>query len=207
LLDIPRLCRALAVPGELAEQFIEAANKPKEYADGLDKLSQLTKHISIVLNKYIKDTNNSINLAKTELTRKQKEAIYSDINELFVYLKMYYDIESVRLDSLLSDEYPSGNPFDHIIDIMKHGAIIIRFKYISRDNSLPPQERLVSYHILDSSSNGRNEKGLGVHIEGDNKFSMYKKWGEGDEKLVSIYPEQEAVLHKSKQNGEEEFLY
>jgi hypothetical protein len=30
LLDIPRLCRALAVPGELAEQFIEAANKPKD---------------------------------------------------------------------------------------------------------------------------------------------------------------------------------
>jgi hypothetical protein len=45
LLDIPRLCRVLAVPGELAEQFIEAANKPKEYADGLDKLSQITKHI------------------------------------------------------------------------------------------------------------------------------------------------------------------
>jgi hypothetical protein len=67
-------------------------------------------------------------LAKAESTRKQQKAIYTDINELFVYLKMYYDIESVRLDSLLSDEYPSGNPFDHIIDIMKHGAIIIRFK-------------------------------------------------------------------------------
>lgn len=31
LLDIPRLCKALAVPGELAEQFVEASDKPKDY--------------------------------------------------------------------------------------------------------------------------------------------------------------------------------
>jgi hypothetical protein len=33
------------------------------------------------------------------------------------------------------------------------------------------------------------KKVLGVHIEGDNKFSMYKQRGQGDERLLSIYPE------------------
>jgi|GEM_PF-936099 hypothetical protein len=220
LLDIPRLCRALAVPGELAEQFIEASDKPKEYLDGLDKVSQITNQISTILNDYLKDISSTAGLAKTQLTTRQKEAIYNDINELFVYLKMYYDIESVRLDLLLSDEYPCGNPFDHIVDIMIRGAIITRFKYVSRDGFLPPHERVVSYHILDYSSPSRNEQVLAVHVEGDKKFSMYKKWGDGDEKLRPFYPEyrdtvirwgkdeaQDVVLHRGKRYGAEEFLY
>jgi len=229
LLDIPRLCRALAIPGNLAEQFIEI-DKPRQYLDGLDKVSQITNQISIVLDDYVKDRRSG-NFAKTELTTKQKDAIYTDINELSVYLKMYYDIESVKLDSLISDEYPSGNTFDHVVNIMKHGAIIIRFKYVSRNGSLPPQERVVSYHIMDifendnnnkSEKNIDNKKVLGVHIEGDPKFSMYKKWGEGDDKLRPIYSEyentiirwgkdeaEEAALYRDKKynNSEEEFLY
>jgi hypothetical protein len=37
LLHIPRLCRALAIPGELAENFIEA-DKTKQYIQGLDEI-------------------------------------------------------------------------------------------------------------------------------------------------------------------------
>ena len=121
---------------------------------------------------------------------------------------------------MITDEYPSGNPFDHIVDIMKLGAIITRFKYISRDGSLPPQERLATFHILDYSKHSRSERVLAVHIEGDKKFSLYKKWGDGDEKLGPMYPEyqgtiirwgkeeaEDAVLHRGKPYGEEEFLY
>ena len=61
---------------------------------------------------------------------------------------MYYDIEAIKSDPRISDEYPYGNPFDHIIDIMKHGAIIVRFKYVSNNRSLPPEEKAVSYHIM-----------------------------------------------------------
>jgi hypothetical protein len=51
LLDIPRLCRALAVPGELAEQFVEA-NKTKQYTDGLDVVTHSTNQIADILQKY-----------------------------------------------------------------------------------------------------------------------------------------------------------
>ena len=60
------------------------------------------------------------------------------------------------------------------------------------------------------------KKVLGVHIEGDNKFSMYKQWGQGDERLLSIYPEykntiirwgkkeaREAVMSKNRDDGRE----
>jgi hypothetical protein len=108
--------------------------------------------------------NNNNSLIAVNLSANQKEAIYTDIDELDVYSKMYYDIETIKSDPLIADEYPHGNPFDHIIDIISQGAIIIRFKYVSRSKShLAPEEKVVSYHIMDF----KNKKVLGVHIEGE----------------------------------------
>ena len=64
------------------------------------------------------------------------------------------------------------------------------------------------------------KKVLGVHIEGEKKFNMYKQWGEGDERLLPIYPEyantiirwgkeevEEALINKNKRYNTREFLY
>jgi hypothetical protein len=228
ILDIPRLCRALAIPGELAENFIKASTLEQEYTaeDELGKVQNLpiinqivqTLQRYLFLKNNVENGNNSRNdLIVSNLSNNQKEAIYTDINELAVYSKMYYDIETVRSDPLIADEYPYGNPFDHIIDIMGKGAIIVRFKYVSRNKSLlPPEEKVVSYHLMDFE----NKKVLGVHIEGEKKFSMYKQWGEGDERLLPIYPEyantiirwgkeeaEEAIINKIKRDNAKEFLY
>ena len=229
ILDIPRLCRALAIPGELAENFIKAGRLEQQYAarDELDKVQYLPIINQIVqtLQRYLylknnvengNNNNSKNNLIVSNLSNNQKEAIYTDINELAVYSKMYYDIETVKSDPLIVDEYPHGNPFDHIIEIMSQGAIIIRFKYVSAKSLLPPEEKVVSYHLMDFE----NKKVLGVHIEGEKKFSMYKQWGEGDERLLPIYPEytntiirwgkeevEEAIINKNKRDNAQEFLY
>jgi hypothetical protein len=49
--------------------------------------------------------------------------------------QMYFDIQTIKSDPLIAVEYSHGNPFDHIIDIMSQGAIIIRFKYFSETSS------------------------------------------------------------------------
>jgi hypothetical protein len=231
ILDIPRLCRALAIPGELAENFIKAGRQEQQYAarDESDKVQYLpiinqivqTLQRYLYLKNNVENGNNNNNSSKnnlivSNLSNNQKEAIYADINELAVYSKMYYDIETVKSDPLIVDEYPHGNPFDHIIDIMSQGAIIIRFKYVSAKSLLPPEEKVVSYHLMDFE----NKKVLGVHIEGEKKFSMYKQWGEGDERLLPIYPEytntiirwgkeevEEAIINKNKRDNAKEFLY
>ena len=213
----------MAIPGELAENFINAGKSEQQYTseDELDKVQYLPIINKIVQNlqrfldlkNNVRDDDNN-NLIVSNLGNNQKEAIYTDINELAVYSKMYYDIETVKSDPLIADEYPHGNPFDHIIDIMSQGAIIIRFKYVSRNGSLLPEEKVVSYHLMDFEG----KKVLGVHIEGENKFSMYKQWGEGDEKLLPIYPEyantiirwgkeevEDAIINK--RNNTREFLY
>ena len=224
LMDIPRLCRALAVPGELAEQFVEA-NKTKQYTDGLDAVTHSTNQITDVLQSYFylhnnNGKNNNSHLIASNLNNNQKEAIHTDIKELAIYSKMYYDIEAIKSDPRISDEYPYGNPFDYIIDIMKHGAIIVRFKYVSNNSSLRPEEKVVSYHIMNFKGNDV----LGIHVQDDQKFSMYKQWGHGDERLVPIYREYEnmvirwgkeevvkAVMKANKRNNEDddgyEFLY
>lgn len=228
ILDIPRLCRALAIPGELAENFIKAGRPERQYTaeDELDKVQYLpiinqiiqTLQRYLYLKNNVENGNNSKNnLIVSNPSNNQKEAIYTDINELAVYSKMYFDIETVKSDPLIADEYPHGNPFDHVIDIMSQGAIIIRFKYVSRNKSLlPPEEKVVSYHLMDFE----NKKLLGVHIEGEKKFSMYKQWGEGDERLLPIYPEyantiirwgkeevEEAIINKNKRDVAKGFLY
>jgi hypothetical protein len=229
ILDIPRLCRALAIPGELAENLIKAGRLEQQYTakDELDKVQYLPIINQVVQTLqgylYLKNSNsnqgnNNIksNLIVSNLSNIQREAIYTDINELAVYSKMYYNIETVKSDPLITNEYPYGNPFEHIVDIMSQGAIIIRFKYVSRKKSLPPEEKVVSYHLMDYE----NKKVLGVHIEGEKKFSMYKQWGEGDERLLPIYPEyantiirwgkeeaEEAVINKNKRDNAKEFLY
>ena len=228
VLDIPRLCRALAIPGELAENFIKADRLEQQYTakDELDQVQYLPIINQIVqtLQRYLyllnsnQGNNNSKNdLIVSKLSNNQKEAIYTDINELAVYSQMYYDIETVKSDPLIADEYPHGNPFDHIIDIMSQGAIIIRFKYVSRNKSLlSPEEKVVSYHLMEFE----NKKVLGVHVEGEKKFSMYKQWGEGDERLLPIYPQyantiirwgkeevEEAIINKNKKDYAKEFLY
>jgi hypothetical protein len=153
LLDIPRLCRALAVPGQLAENFIKTDGKAEQCAaEELYKIQYSINQIVQTLQRdfYFKngDDDDNNNLIMSNLNNTQKEAIYTDINELAVYSKMYCDIETVKLHPLISNEYPYGNPFDHIIDIMSHGAIIIRFKYVSRNGSTP-EEKVVSYHLMD----------------------------------------------------------
>jgi hypothetical protein len=227
ILDIPRLCRALAIPGELAENFIKAGKPQGEYTseDELNKVQFVPIINDIIrtlqgyfhLKNNVGRKNNDTNLVVINLSANQKEAIYTDINELAVYSKMYYDIETIKSDPLIADEYPHGNPFDHIIDIMSQGAIIIRFKYVSRNkSSLVPEEKVVSYHLMDFE----NKKVLGVHLEGEKKLSMYKQWGEGDERLLPIYPEyantiirwgkqdvEEALINKNKRNNTREFLY
>ena len=211
ILDIPRLCRALAIPGELAENFIKAGKPKQQYTseDELDKVQYLpiVNQIVQTLQRYLYLENNKYssksNLIVSNLNNNQREAIYTDINELAVYSKMYYDIEIVKSDPLIAEEYPHGNPFDHIIDIMDQGAIIIRFKYVSRNNSLPPEEKVVSYHLM----NFENRKVLGVHIEGEKKFNMYKQWGEGDERLLPIYPEYaDTIIRWGKEEVEEAII-
>ena len=79
-LDMPGLCRALAIPGEIASHFIEAG-KSRAYIVGLDNVKRLTNEISEILTGYIYERDNNKHLVALGLSRKQKQAIRNDIYE------------------------------------------------------------------------------------------------------------------------------
>src|SRR6187200_3140039 len=102
-LDIPRLCRALAHPGELAENFIKAGKYEQQYAaedelymvQYLPVINQivqtLQRYLYLMNNDRHENNNNNNNLIVSNLSNNQREAIHIDIIELAVYSKMYYD--------------------------------------------------------------------------------------------------------------------
>ena len=72
ILDIPRLCRALAIPGELAENFINAGKSEQHYTveNESDKVQYLPVINKIVQNLqrylYLKNNYDSLNYVKFE---------------------------------------------------------------------------------------------------------------------------------------------
>jgi hypothetical protein len=73
ILDIPRLCRALAIPGELAENFIKAGKLEQQLAvrDELDKVQYfpIINQIAQTLQRYLylKNSNEGNNNSKNNL--------------------------------------------------------------------------------------------------------------------------------------------
>jgi hypothetical protein len=61
MLDIPRLCRALAIPGKIAEKFIEYKKTKEEQRGRSNDLLDLTNKIANTLEDYAKnESRNSV---------------------------------------------------------------------------------------------------------------------------------------------------
>lgn len=154
-LDINRKCRALGIPAWIIGVNIQSP-----------ELKTAWKYIGKQLVKHtMKKNGKSVKCCKV------------DINELFIYSKIYQEIEYVK--GMLPSFYPKGNPFADIMELINLGAIIIRFKYV-KERDGEPKEKLITYHLAKNSK-------LYVHIEGDDYFCGWKYWGEGDEKIRMKY--------------------
>lgn len=185
--DTERLCRALAFPDFLADKVIRGTGSyTPEQLSGEEGLLQFYKNMyDFAFLKFA--SKDFINSLKPE----QIKALQTDVNELGVYAGIYLKIEAAGsvYNPLNLSYFPNGNPFDSMMDIMKLGSLIVRFKYVSRDGS-EPVEKVVSYHTMKSVVGHE----LAVHIEGDKKFSMYKTWGYGDEKLTPLERRYENII-------------
>ena len=72
---------------------------------------------------------------------------------------------------------------------MNYGAIIIRFKYLSRNNSLPPEEKVVSYHVSISKKNT-----FWGFVQGYKTFRCTTFGDKGNHMLTPIYLEYENAI-------------
>ncbi|MDE1828300.1 MAG: hypothetical protein KGH65_04020 [Candidatus Micrarchaeota archaeon] len=174
--DIPRLCRALAAPDAIAEEFMGKRRISLSPAIS-GRLSSL--HFTLLT-----ALNDSLHPRATIGDDKDKEsALLEDMLEIRIYMKMYCNIERIFREDSVSASYPFGNPFGQIAQMLNDGAAIIRFKYVGeKATGEGPREMVVSYHPLLHGGKAL----LGVHVEGDERFSMSKFWGTGDETLAPL---------------------
>jgi len=205
--DIPRLCRALAAPDAIAEEFME-----KKHISLAPKISSRLSDLHFTI---LAALNSSLHPRNVIGDNKDKEAaLLEDILEIRIYMKMYCDIERVFRERELAEKYKFGNPFDPIAQMLNSGAAIIRFKYVTdRRTGEEPREKVVSYHPMIHDG----KKVLGVHVEGDLKFGLFKFWGSGDETLLPLSPEyktriirwgkDEAIAALRGIETDQEFLY
>lgn len=178
-LDIPRLCRALGVPSAIANEY-KSRSGIKDSAERIVKLETLPLDSFKMLNKVLNP------IAVTANNEERQYALIEDMHELAEYFKIYCDIEDVFKKSELEVDFLYGNSFSLMLDIIDTGSVITRFKYVSdRNTKEKPAEKIVSYHPMSL----RDGAVLAVHVEGDKRFSMFKGWGSGDEKLTALYSE------------------
>lgn len=72
VLDIPRLCRALAIPGKIAENFIEYKKTKEEQRGRPNDLMDLTNKIAYTLEGYARNEGcNSVAAAKIIFKKRQ----------------------------------------------------------------------------------------------------------------------------------------
>jgi hypothetical protein len=180
--DIPRLCRALAAPDMIASKFLGENEMPKQTDYVRTKKFMEKVLLGTLPNGYYENLGNP-----------RKSAIATDMAELGVYMKMYLDVELAV--GYLPEKFPNGNPFNHMMDIMGTGAVIARFKYVSR-NSSKPREKVVSCHLLNSIAGPE----MVVHVEGDRRFSMYKMWGQGDDEMAPLEKRYRATVIRWAKN-------
>lgn len=191
--DIPRLCRALAAPdnasmGAMRENGMWGEVE-KSVVESREKAREILRSVRHMMPQFPGGKD----------PRGPAYEVYRDVSELGIYMKMHLVVGKLKsrleedrrnFDFYLSqfqqagkspgrpEEPIQGNPFEEVMEVMKRGALIVRFKYVS-DAGSSPEEKVVSYHLL---KEGRPPL-LAVHVQGDPEFSGTKLWGQDDGRI------------------------
>lgn len=178
--DISRRCRALAVPDAIVQRYWnylkDARPLKKVRRTGDPKRAQALRDALFAV-PYDRTVSGNARLI--------------DIGELGVYADMYDGIDQVW--NHVPEHFPSGNPFDEVMELLRLGAVIARYKYVAHPGGKrSARDQMVTYHRLAEA--GGPDDLLAVHIEGDDEFSLKKRWGEGDEKLVPVSPKHSGTI-------------
>jgi hypothetical protein len=76
------------------------------------------------------------------------------------------------------------NKFESIIELYENGCADYIFNFVVNINDNTREEKLVTPILMDLE--GGNKKVLAIHIYGDEKIRLWKRWGDGYGTLYDI---------------------
>jgi hypothetical protein len=89
--------------------------------------------------------------------------------------------------------YPHGNNynnnrFESVIELYEAGCADYMFNFVLNSNKR--EEKLVTPILVDLVENENRRKALGIHIDGDEKIRLWKRWGDPYDRLMNVNGEQ-----------------
>ena len=183
------LCHSMGNPLKVAEDIIELEEKS-------DLLNSLLKIVTFLSSKYamwasIAAMTGDCQHPETSFVFDEQQDHPSSYRKEIAHMARYYRL---HLGSFLAIElakelksYPSmykDNRFESIIELYEIGCADYIFNFVVDINDNTREEKLVT-PILMNLEDG-NKKVLAVHVYGDEKIRLWKKWGDGYNTLYDI---------------------
>jgi hypothetical protein len=185
------LCHSMGNPLKVAEDIIELEEKN-------DLLNSLLKIVTFLSNKYAMSASiaammGDCRYAETSLVFDEQSNSHSlsSYRKEIAHMARYYRL---HLGSFLAIElakefkcYPSmykDNRFESIIQLYENGCADYIFNFVVDINDNTREEKLVTPILMNLED--ENKKVLAVHVYGDEKIRLWKRWGDGYGTLYDI---------------------
>jgi hypothetical protein len=181
------LCHSMGNPLKVAEDIIELEERS-------DLLNSLLKIVTFLSSKYAMWASTAAMTGDCQYPETSfvfDEHHSSSYRKEIAHMARYYRL---HLGSFLAIElakelksFPSmykDNRFESIIELYEIGCADYIFNFVVDINDNTREEKLVT-PILMSLEHG-NKKVLAVHVYGDEKIRLWKKWGDGYNTLYDI---------------------
>jgi hypothetical protein len=188
------LCHSMGNPLKVAEDIIELEEKN-------DLLNSLLKIVTFLSNRYA--TSASIAALIGDCQYPETSFVFDEQNNSYTsssssssyrkeiaHMARYYRL---HLGSFLAIElakelksFPSTykyNRFESIIELYETGCADYIFNFVVDINNNTREEKLVTPILINLDG---NKKVLAIHIYGDEKIRLWKRWGEGYGALYDI---------------------
>ena len=183
------LCHSMGNPLKVAEDIIELE-------ENRDLLNSLLKIVTFLSSKYamwasIAAMTGECQYPETSFVFDEQQDHPSSYRKEIAHMARYYRL---HLGSFLAIElakefksYPSmykDNRFESIIEIYEKGCADYIFNFVVDINDNTREEKLVTPILMNLED--ENKKVLAVHVYGDEKMRLWKRWGDGYDILYDI---------------------
>jgi len=180
------LCHSMGNPLRVGEDIIEL-----EERNGL--LNSLLRIVTFLSNKYAMEASNAALIGECQYPETSfvfDEQNSSSYRKEIAHITRYYRL---HLGSFLAIElakelknFPLGykdNRFESVIELYEIGCADYLFNFVADTNTNIREEKLVTPFLIDLDG---NRKVLGIHVYGDEKIRLWKRWGDDYDRLYDI---------------------
>jgi hypothetical protein len=187
------LCHSMGNPLKVAEDTVEIADKNNILNSLLKIVTLLSYHYAVAA---------SAAALVGDCQYSEFSLVFDEQNSFPTYRKeiahmaRYYRLHlgsflAIELSKELKKTLPQpykDNRFESVIELYEAGCADYIFNSVYTSSKNKIEEKLVTPILMDlgNSSGNNSRKILGIHVYGDEKIKLWKRWGDGYDRLMDM---------------------